>query len=1182
MFVSQIIDEASEVLATTDQKKVFRKLTQAVQTLMESGHYFHTNMEVDVCTGWDGQTITLPRGIEVPLAVNIDGSPQYFRGRLFQYHVNKGGMYNSVPWAWDDRGFVSTMMDIRQPSQLVAIAEHQADAGLSLRVIGTDKNNRELRSQDDNGQGMDGIIVPIHAQSDFPLGSIIPDGVTIKTRATQVNWLYDFVSNTAHQLSDGQQMVLSKGSGVIPSLLIAGNTYYVGVESSTTVRLYNSAIDAKNKVNAIPLQSIVGSNTVNLTDTRNVNLKTTVQLLPSAPYLPVALDSPNEITFSSSTDVGFSGSLPSPLQAGVTYFAQAQDATNVQIYASLNDAQNNSNPVYMNGSSGKFYADLRKPISAQTTLVFSVPHLYQNGDEVQAYTSGGTLPSPLIEGQNYFVHVIDQYTVTIHATQPDSVSGLNPISMTDTGTGTNSLVKLVTATSKVGTTGQINAPGISIATPTGSGAQFTANVVGSVVNVSVQAGGSKYTSAPAITFDPPPPAPAGTSQTVSTATGYAVMVPDAVNSITYAIGSIVITNAGLGYTTAPKVSIDPPPSGGTQASATCKIQTSFVSSFTQVNSGVGYLNPPQVVISGGGGSGATAVATIDSSINNIRTLVASNGIVTATTTTDHGYSSNTQVVITGASPQNFNGTYPITVPSGSTNTFTYQITAGYTGSATGTITCYTGKVTAVTVITEGTGYTSTPAVTIQPSTGVFVEFSSTGNLPAPLTSGTAYRAEKPAGSGPGVFTIVNADFTPVNITGSPTGNFYVALSRAFGIGFNSRWSGDFAGIQSPQDVYLASDYLLPTGVSTGTKYSMRVVDSNSTVAQLYDSSGNLVNVISLGTGQAYYAIRIPAYAQVYNNLIVPDSIQNLTEGMSVQFSSTGDLPYPLSQTPGGIYTISLKGNSLSLKDSFGSTVVFVQNSVPSLGNGQMQMYIQRAFIPQASTSLLVPVSIHEDGDQVTVRPGENDRLPTPLVQTSATVPQYYYTRNSAPGQIQLYTTRNGAITGDPTTLVSFLDTGNTVTSTFFVDSILAPTLVKAVIHVEKPITQGYISLYALDYGRSNDMALIGQYHPSETNPKYRRIRIGKACAWARILYRVKAPEITSVYDYIPIENSRAIIAAVHACDLEDKDFFDQAQRYWATAIGYLRNQHESMDGHSMQPPQINNITYGDYTDEVMF
>jgi hypothetical protein len=135
--------------------------------------------------------------------------------------------------------------------------------------------------------------------------------------------------------------------------------------------------------------------------------------------------------------------------------------------------------------------------------------------------------------------------------------------------------------------------------------------------------------------------------------------------------------------------------------------------------------------------------------------------------------------------------------------------------------------------------------------------------------------------------------------------------------------------------------------------------------------------------------------------------------------------------------------------------------------------------------------------------------------------------------------------------------------------------------VEKPITEGYISLYAYDYGRSNDMALIGQYHPSEVNPKYRRIRVGKPAAWARIIYRVKHPTITSIYDYIPVEQERAIIAAVHAIDLEDKDFAEQAAKYWQLAFGYLRNQQSSMDGHAMEPIQVNGLTYGDQTDPII-
>ena len=181
----------------------------------------------------------------------------------------------------------------------------------------------------------------------------------------------------------------------------------------------------------------------------------------------------------------------------------------------------------------------------------------------------------------------------------------------------------------------------------------------------------------------------------------------------------------------------------------------------------------------------------------------------------------------------------------------------------------------------------------------------------------------------------------------------------------------------------------------------------------------------------------------------------------------------------------------------------------------------------------------------------------------------------------LYNSYNNAVAGGTAGLVSMYSTGNSVLSTFFVDSILPPTLVKGILHIEKPITLGYVSLYAYDYGRSNDMALIGQYHPSETNPKYRRIRIGKKCSWARIIYRMAHPVITSVYDYIPVENTRAIMAAIHAVDLEDKDFTDQSEKYWAKAVAYLRNQHESMTGHAMEPIQVDNLVYGDKSDPVI-
>jgi hypothetical protein len=551
MFVSQIYDEAAEILATTNQEKVFRKLTQAVQTLMESGHYFHTTNEVDVCTGWDEQTITLPRGIEVPLGVNVDGSPTYFRGRLFQYHVNKGGMYNPVDWAWDDRGFVSTVMDIRQPSQVLAIAEHQGDAGKEIRLIGTDSNNRELRTQAPDGTTIDGLIIPIHAQSDYPLGGLLADDVTIVTRSVAVSPLTKFISSAVHQLSSGQAVVLSLGSGTLPSYLTVGKTYYVGTKSTPTdlngektIELYQTSLDAQYKSNPIALQSIQNAGTINLTDSRPTNLLTTVKM-DSIP--PITIDTPNEVTFSTQSGGLFSGSLPSPLSAGITYFANPLDSYNLQVYETLNDAQNRINPIFMTGNSGKFNIDVRKAASPQTTLSFAVKHYYSSGDQVQAYTSGGTLPSPLLAGQNYFVNVIDAYTVSIHENASDAIASttsvlINPIILTDSGTGTNALVKLIPASSTLGTTSQITATGFPIAQPTGSGASANAVVTGVLTSVTVNSGGV-YASGDTvtITFSAPANVPAG--QIATTATGIVNLIPTSVGATTYKIASISISNA---------------------------------------------------------------------------------------------------------------------------------------------------------------------------------------------------------------------------------------------------------------------------------------------------------------------------------------------------------------------------------------------------------------------------------------------------------------------------------------------------------------------------------------------------------------------------------------------------------------------------------------------------------------
>jgi len=639
MFVSQIFEECAEILGTTDQTKIFRKISQAVQTLMESGHWMHSTAEVDVCAGWDGCSIALPRGVSVPLAVNVDGSPTYFRNRLFQYHVNKGGKYNPVEWAWDDRGYVATLMEIIQPSELVAIAESSNDVGKVLRVIGTNDQNRDIRSQLPDGTGVDGLLIPINSISDFPYGTIAPSGSKVNTREVSISSIQLFKSVTAHQLNSGQGMSITPISGTIPVPLSDGKTYYIGVVDAFTIKIYNDSLNAQAGDYPISLQSIVGAGPLEFLDERASRVVTALRFA-TAPT--IGISSANPIVFPTGQ------TLPAPLESGKTYFGNLLDSTNLQIFDTEENAQNNYNEVYTTGSISPINVDIRKEIFPETKLTFTVPHLFVDGDQVEAFTSGGVLPRPLISNKNYFVNVIDSTSVTLHENQADAVAStgtffVDPIVLLTPGSGVFSLVKLISATASVGKTNQISASGLTIPAPSGAGAQFAAVPVGSVTSVRVSAGGSGYTTEPAVTFSDPPTPPAG--QQSRTATGYAIR-----NTISNTISEVIITDSGLGYTSAPSVTIAPP---------------------------------------------TTTNFTVTSIITNPDTLIA-----TVTTAVAHGFANGNQILISGASPSEYNGTK--TISNVATTTFTYVVTSALADA--------TGNITAARVAT-GNQATATTSIT---------------------------------------------------------------------------------------------------------------------------------------------------------------------------------------------------------------------------------------------------------------------------------------------------------------------------------------------------------------------------------------------------------------------------------------------------------------------------------------
>ena len=79
------------------------------------------------------------------------------------------------------------------------------------------------------------------------------------------------------------------------------------------------------------------------------------------------------------------------------------------------------------------------------------------------------------------------------------------------------------------------------------------------------------------------------------------------NNFKYTVGSIIVDNAGVGYTTVPVVTITG--GGGSGATATAILGNGKITGIKVTNAGVGYTSTPTVTITGGGGSSVTTQAS---------------------------------------------------------------------------------------------------------------------------------------------------------------------------------------------------------------------------------------------------------------------------------------------------------------------------------------------------------------------------------------------------------------------------------------------------------------------------------------------------------------------------------------------------------------------------------------------
>lgn len=259
---------------------------------------------------------------------------------------------------------------------------------------------------------------------------------------------------------------------------------------------------------------------------------------------------------------------------------------------------------------------------------------------------------------------------------------------------------------------------------TGAATSGAALFNGTIASVPVTAGGSGYTRIPTVSAN------IGTGASLT-----AVLTPTSV-------GTIAVTNGGSGYTEA-TVAITG--GGGSGATADVLFDVDIVESVVITNGGSGYTGAPITVTITGDGSGATATATITP------TSVASVAVNAGGT----GYGESSTVSITN------------------------------TGGGSGTLTrvlLSNARVNQVNIATQGTDYTSAPAVTIAGAGGTGSGATATATLTVPqvcfgytATGNYSNSVTPPA-------TALGARFAPIaaQATGFLLGGFVVNINASPG------------------------------------------------------------------------------------------------------------------------------------------------------------------------------------------------------------------------------------------------------------------------------------------------------------------------------------------------------------------------------------------------------------------
>lgn len=280
------------------------------------------------------------------------------------------------------------------------------------------------------------------------------------------------------------------------------------------------------------------------------------------------------------------------------------------------------------------------------------------------------------------------FTTGSSATATAAISkGINTFSISANGTNYQ------TAPDVVVTGTEINA----------TGATATATISGSVSNIVVRNGGSGFTGTPSVQF-------IGGGGSSAQATAHVVT----------SIGTVEVTNRGTGYSVPPMVQISGTGYNG-DGYVSANI-TGIVGEITITTGGTGYTSVPSVLVIGGGGTGATAQANLDAEVTGFNLIDGGTGYTSGTTTVTisraagdtTGAGASADAVVSNGVITGFTN---IVAGSGYSKPPIVTITSSGVGVGASATAEIVGSIQSITILNGGSGYISTPDVSIVSNSG---------------------------------------------------------------------------------------------------------------------------------------------------------------------------------------------------------------------------------------------------------------------------------------------------------------------------------------------------------------------------------------------------------------------------------------------------------------------------------